>query len=90
LGITPQLAPKWGMLWSERYDVPMADVFAIQDETAEPVVGEAVSPLQHALTLNPNVSQNFVWLNLLAVPQLFGGWAKEAIHSRRRMSPSPS
>src|SRR5690606_21039730 len=32
---------------------------------------EAISPLEHGLTLNPHDPQNFVWFNLLALSHLF-------------------
>jgi pentatricopeptide repeat protein len=42
---------------------------------------EAVSPLEHGLSLNPSDPQNFAWLNLLALAQLFAGDANKAIAS---------
>jgi TolB-like protein len=41
--------------------------------------GEAVSPLERGLTLNPYDPQNFVWYNLLALAHLFAGRADEAL-----------
>jgi len=40
---------------------------------------EAISPLEHGLTLNPNDPQNFVWLNLLSLAHLFGGTPEKAL-----------
>jgi TolB-like protein len=40
---------------------------------------EAISPLEHGLTLNPNDPQNFVWLNLLALAHLFAGAPENAL-----------
>jgi tetratricopeptide (TPR) repeat protein len=40
---------------------------------------EAISPLEHGLTLNPNDPQNFVWLNLLSLAHLFAGAADKAL-----------
>lgn len=45
--------------------------------------GDAVSPLQQGLSLNPNDPQNFVWCNLLAMAQFFAGQVREAIGSAR-------
>jgi TolB-like protein len=42
---------------------------------------EAVSPLDHGLSLNPNDPQNFAWFNLLALAQLFAGEANKATAS---------
>lgn len=42
---------------------------------------EAVSPLEHGLSLNPSDPQNFAWYNLLALAQLFSGDASKAIVS---------
>ena len=42
---------------------------------------DAISPLEHALSLNPNDPQNFVWYNLLALAQFFAGQSKESIGS---------
>lgn len=50
---------------------------------------ESVAPFQHGLSLNPNDPQNFGWLNLLALAQLFArdvstaaGNAKEVLKVR--------
>ena len=40
---------------------------------------EAISPLEHGLTLNPNDPQNFVWLNLLSLAHLFAGAPENAL-----------
>jgi tetratricopeptide (TPR) repeat protein len=42
---------------------------------------EAIAPLEHGLSLNPNDPQNFAWYNLLALAQLFAGHANDAIDS---------
>jgi tetratricopeptide (TPR) repeat protein len=42
---------------------------------------EAIAPLEHGLSLNPNDPQNFAWYNLLALAQLFSGDANKAISS---------
>jgi Flp pilus assembly protein TadD len=42
---------------------------------------EAVSPLEHGLSLNPSDPQNFAWYNLLALAQLFSGDAGKAVAS---------
>jgi TolB-like protein len=42
---------------------------------------EAISPLEHGLSLNPNDPQNFAWYNLLALAQLFSGDANKAVAS---------
>ena len=41
--------------------------------------GEAVSPIECGLTLNPYDPQNFVWYNLLALANLFAGRADDAL-----------
>jgi TolB-like protein len=40
---------------------------------------EAIAPLEHGLTLNPNDPQNFVWLNLLSLAHLFAGAHDKAL-----------
>lgn len=52
----------------------MAHLFAGQARNA-------VSPLRHGLSLNPNDPQNFVWYNLLSMAQLFDGHGTEALQS---------
>jgi len=42
---------------------------------------EAISPLEHGLSLNPNDPQNLAWYNLLALAQLFSGDANKAVAS---------
>ena len=42
---------------------------------------EAIAPLEHGLSLNPNDPQNFAWSNLLALAQLFAGHTNKAIGS---------
>ncbi|MEH2542839.1 MULTISPECIES: tetratricopeptide repeat protein [unclassified Bradyrhizobium] len=40
---------------------------------------EAIEPLEHGLTLNPNDPQNLAWYNLLAHAQLLAGDAESAL-----------
>jgi TolB-like protein len=42
---------------------------------------EAVTPLEHGLSLNSSDPQNFAWYNLLALAQLFSGDAGKAVAS---------
>lgn len=41
----------------------------------------AVSSLQHGLRLSPYDAQNFVWLNMLALAQLFSGQSQQAVEA---------
>jgi tetratricopeptide (TPR) repeat protein len=46
---------------------------------------EAIEPLEHGLTLNPNDPQNLAWYNVLAYAQLFAGEAERALATANKV-----
>jgi tetratricopeptide (TPR) repeat protein len=79
-------APRQGILAAEKA-VSLNPSFALghlvpgMSRLFDGRAGEAIAPLQHGLSLNPNDPQNFAWYNLLALAQLFAGHANKAIGS---------